>query len=189
MKHTTSTIFNRRVLKTVLSTAVALSIGLGVNSYADAASATSISTAKVLVPIAISKTRDLAFGSFAPGVGGTITVSTSGARTKSGTILSSIGVAPSAAQFAVTGDGVSTYSISFTNTPLASTATPGDVMPLAIFSDFTGGNATTGTVATNGGTLTAGAQTIYVGGTATVGASQPFHADYAANIIVAVEYN
>ena len=189
MNHTTSAILNRRLLKVVISTAVAFSAGFGVNSYADAATATSVASAKVLVPIAISKTRDLAFGSFAPGVGGTVTVSTSGARTKSGTILSNIGVTPSAAQFAVTGDGVSTYSISFTNTALASTATPGDSMALAIFSDFTAGNATSGSVATNGGTLSSGAQTIYVGGTATVSPTQAIHADYAANVVVAVEYN
>lgn len=187
MHRTISAVFNRRLLKIVFSTAVALSAGLGVNSYA--ATATSVSIAKVLIPIAITKTRDLVFGSFAPGVGGTVTVSTSGARTKSGTILSNIGVTPSSAQFAVVGDGVSTYSISFTNTALTSTGTPGDSMALAIFSDFTAGNATSGSVATSNGTLSAGVQTIYVGGTVTVGPTQPVHADYTANVVVAVEYN
>lgn len=180
--------FNRSVLKVALASAVVLGgAGIGINSYA--ASTTASATAVVLQPIAITKATDLVFGSFAPGVGGTVAVSTSGVRTASGAILSAITATPTAARFNVTGDGVSTYSISFTGTTatLASTGTPADTMAFAAASDLTAGNATTGNV--SAGTLSSGAQSIYVGGVLTVGAAQVPHADYTGSIAIAVEYN
>lgn len=175
-------------LALALTSALALGgAGFSVNSYAADTSASA--TATVIEPIAITKGADLVFGSFARGAGGTVTVSTSGARTASGTILSSITATPSAARFDVTGDGVSTYSISFagSSTTLASTGTPADTMAVAYASDLTGGNATTGNVSS--GTLSSGAQSIYVGAVLTVGAAQVAHADYTGSIAVAVEYN
>ncbi|MGS0743767.1 DUF4402 domain-containing protein, partial [Glaciimonas sp. GG7] len=168
---------------------VVLCAGFGVNSTA--APSTAATSATVLVPIAITKASDLAFGAFAHGAGGTVTVSTSGARTASGPILSSIGTTPTAAKFNVTGDGSSTYSVTFANTSttLASTSTPADSMALAIFSSFSGAGATTGDVSTGGGTLASGAQSIYVGGALSVSATQVAHADYTGSVAVAVEYN
>lgn len=175
-------------MNTALASAVALGgVGFGVNSYA--ASSTATATATVIAPIAITNARDLVFGSFARGAGGSVTVSTSGVRTASGPILSTIGATPAAAKFDVTGDGVSTYSISFTGTgtTLASTITPADTMAFAPASDLSAGGATTANVSS--GTLTSGAQSIYVGGVLTVGATQVAHTDYAGSIAVAVEYN
>lgn len=180
--------FKQRALKLALASVFSLgAAALGANAYA--ASTTATATATVLVPIGITKATDLVFGSFAPGAGGSVTVSTSGARSATGAILSSITATPSAARFNVTGGGASTYSISFTgtSTTLASTATPTDTMAFAPASDLTAGNATTGNV--SAGTLTAGAQSIYVGGVLTVGATQVAHADYTGSVAVAVEYN
>lgn len=184
-----NTSFNlkQRSLKLALVSAFALgSIGFGVNSYAAGASTTS--TATVITPIAITKAVDLEFGSFARGAGGTVTVSTSGARTASGTILSGVTNAPSAAKFDVTGDGVSTYSITWSGDTALTTGAggAGETMALARISDLTAGNATSGEVTS--GTLTAGAQSIYLGGTLTVGATQVAGA-YTGSVTATVEYN
>lgn len=153
-----------------------------------AAEATATSTATVITPIAITAPVNLVFGSFAPGTGGTVTVSTSGARTASGPVLSAVTATPTAARFNVTGDGSATYSIAIAPSASLSTggATP-DTMALATFSDLTAGGATTGNVTS--GTLASGAQSIYVGGTLTVGATQAASTAYAGTIAVTVEYN
>lgn len=180
--------FNRRALSAALASAVVLAgAGFGVNSYAATAAGTA--TATVLAPIAVTKASDLVFGSFAPGAGGTVTVSTSGARTGSGVILSAVTASPTAARFNVTGTGSSTYSIAYTgtDTAIASTLTPADTMAFTHVSDLTAADAITGTVTT--GTLTAGAQSIYVGGVLTVAAAQPAHDDYTGAVAVVVEYN
>jgi spore coat protein U-like protein len=59
-------------------------------------------------------------------------------------------------------------------------------MSMTKFSDFTGANATAG-IATSG-TLNGGTQSIYVGGTLNVSASQAA-GEYTGQITVTVEYN
>lgn len=154
----------------------------------NAAEATATSTATVITPIAITAPANLVFGSFAPGAGGSVTVSTSGARTATGAILSTVGNTPSAAKFNVTGDGSSTYSIAIApSASLSDGATTPNTMTLATFSDLTAGNVTSGNVTS--GTLTTGAQSIYVGGTLTVAAAQAASTAYAGTVAVTVEYN
>ena len=171
-------------IRTVAIRAFALGAAtFAVSSYA--ASDTATATANVIAPITITKAVDLVFGRFAPGAGGSVTVSTSGARTATGTILSTIGSTPTAARFNITGDANATYSIAIA--PAATLSDGTNTMALATFSDLTAGNATTGNVAS--GTLTAGGtQSIYIGGTLTVGAAQVAGA-YTGNIVVTVEYN
>ncbi|NMT62957.1 DUF4402 domain-containing protein [Marinobacter orientalis] len=151
------------------------------------ADATTQSSATVIEPIAITKAADLVFGDFAPGAGGTVTVSTSGARTAGGTILSTAGNTPTAAKFDVTGNADSTYSISLTAPASLSdgAATP-NTMALAVFSDLDASNTISGQVSS--GTLTAGAQSVYLGGELTVGAGQ-VAGTYTGDITVTVEYN
>jgi hypothetical protein len=152
-----------------------------------AAEATTTSTATVIEPIAITKAADLVFGKFAPGGGGTVTVATDGARTASGTILSAVGSSPTAAQFDVTGDADATYSIGWTGVSVLTDLVSSETMTLSKISNLIGGNTTSGEVAT--GTLSAGgAQSIYLGGTLTVGAAQAA-GDYAGDVTVTVEYN
>lgn len=152
-----------------------------------AASATTTSTATVIEPIAITKAADLVFGDFAPGAGGTVTVATDGGRAASGPILSTAGATPTAAKFDVTGDADATYSISYTAAASLSdgAATP-NTMALSVFSDLTAGGATSGTVSS--GTLTGGAQSIYLGGELTVDAAQ-VAGTYTGDVTVTVEYN
>ena len=179
-------IFSRNNFRhAVLASVVALGVFGASNGFA--AEATTTSTATVIEPIAITKSADLVFGSFAPGVGGTVTVSTSGARTASGTILSTVNGTSSVAQFDVTGEGTSTYSIAWSGALLTNTTGIGaETMVLTRTSDLTAGNITTGEVAT--GALTAGAQSIYLGGTLTVGATQVAGV-YTGSVTATVEYN
>lgn len=167
-----------------LSIAV-LAIAAVFSANSHAASDTATAGGTVIVPIQIADAANLSFGKFAPGAGGSVTVSTSGARTGTGVILSTIGSSPSAARFDVTGDANATYDISITAPATVSDGT--NTMALATFSDLTAANATTGNVTS--GTLSAGGtQSIYIGGTLTVGATQAAGA-YTGNISVTVEYN
>lgn len=171
-------------MKTLVVTTLALGAAVFA-SNSTAAEATATSTATVITPIAITAPVNLVFGSFAPGAGGSVTVSTSGSRTASGPILSAVTAPPSAARFDVTGDGSATYSIAIA--PSATLTSGTDTMALATFSDLTAGGATTGNV--TAGTLASGAQSIYVGGTLTVGATQAASTAYAGTVAVTVEYN
>jgi len=180
--------FKQQALRLALISTFALG-GATIGSYSFAAADTAVATGTVIVPIAIAKTVDLSFGKFAPGAGGTVTVSTSGARTVSGVIPSTIGSTITAARFNVTGEANATYSISHSGTAaLTNTTGAGaETMALTKYSDLTAGNATSGTAAS--GTLSAGgAQSIYVGGQLAVDAAQVAGV-YTGTVIVTVEYN
>lgn len=188
MKSGKFSIFNRRALNAALASTLALA-GMGLVGNAYAAAATSTATSTVIAPIAITAPVVLSFGKFAPGAGGTVTISNSGARTGTGVILSSTASTQTAARFDVTGEGSSTYAITHSGVTVLSGPTVSTVvqtMALAKTSDLTGANVTSGNVAT--GTLSAGAQSIYVGGVLTVGASQAA-GEYTGAVTVTVEYN
>ena len=159
----------------------------GVSIQSQAAQATATASGTVVAPIAIAVVANLAFGSFAPGAGGTVTVSTSGARTTTGPVLLS-GAPGTAARFNITGAPNTTYSISHSGTAvLTNTVGAGETMTLAKCSALTAANATSGNVIA--GTLdVAGAQSLYVGGTLTV-ASNQVPGLYTGNVIATVEYN
>lgn len=178
--------FKQFTLRAAMFAALA---GFGI--AAQAVEGTASATAGVITPISITKAADLNFGKFARGAGGSVTVSTSGARTASGTVLSTIGSAPTAARFNVGGDNNASYAITYPDTTtitLSDTATPTpNTMSMALVSDLSGAGAVTGTVAS--GTLSAtGAQSIYVGGVLTVNAAQAT-GTYTGSFRVAVQYN
>lgn len=174
----------QRNLKLALVSAFLLG-GATVSGQSFAATDSATATGTVIIPIAIAKITDLEFGSFAPGAGGSVTLSPNGTRTATGAILSTVGATLAAAKFDVTGEGSSTYSIAYTGTSAELTSGANN-MTLALVSDLTASAITTGTVTT--GTLTAGAQSIYVGGTLTVGAAQAA-GTYTGTVAVVVEYN
>ena len=174
-----------RIKRPLAALACALA-ALGASGHAGAE--TALAGATVLAPaVVLTKTADLSFGRFATGAAGSITISTSGVRTVSGGVLPAAGAAAmTAASFAVSGASGATYSITHGGvSALARSAGP-ETMPMTRFSDVTGANATAGNVA--GGTLNAGAQSIYVGATLAVGANQAAGA-YTGTISVTVEYN
>lgn len=155
---------------------------------AHAAQATATASGTVVAPIAITAATNLVFGSFAAGPGGTVTVSTSGARASSGVVLMGAGT-PSAARFDITGQASSTYSITHGGTAVLTntTGTGNETMALTKFSDLAGANATSGTVSS--GTLDgAGTQSLFVGGSLAVAAAQ-VPGVYVGTVIATVEYN
>lgn len=182
--------FKQRGVRIALAAfACAAAVISGPSSAVPTNSASATASGTVIAPITVSKVTDLSFGKFAPGGGGSVTISTSGNRTATGTILSTVGSAPTAASFTVSGDPAATYGISFGGAAILTNTTGGggETMTLTKISDLTGANATSGTVSS--GTLDGGgAQTIFVGGTLAVGASQ-VAGDYAGSVDVTVQYN
>lgn len=161
----------------------------GHSGQAFADKGTAIASATVIAtPVVLTKTADLSFGRFATGAPGSITISTGGVRTVSGGVLpsSSDGATMTAATFVVSGASGAAYSITHGGTTALSRTAGPETMAMTKFSAVTAANATDGTAA--GGTLNAGTQSIYVGGTLTVGANQAAGA-YTGTISVTVEYN
>ncbi len=172
-----------------ITTVAVRGLALGVvimATHSYAANAVAAAGATVIAPLAINKSANLSFGSFAPGTGGSVTVSTSGVRVADNTILSTANSSPTAAQFAVSGDPAATFDISVVaSTTLDDGA--GHSMALVTCSDLTGANTTSGNVAA--GTLSAaGSQSLFVGGTLSVAAAQ-MPGLYSGSIAVTVEYN
>lgn len=155
---------------------------------AHAISDTATASGTVVAPLAITAANNLAFGTFAAQTGGSVTVSTSGARTVGGAVLP-IGGTPGAARFDIVGVANSTYTIVLSgSTTLVNTTGGGaETMALTRTSSLTANNTTSGNVAT--GLLSAGGlQSLYVGGTLTVASGQVFGV-YTGTVIATVEYN
>jgi hypothetical protein len=154
---------------------------LGVTTFAQV-SATAITNATIITPIAITKTVDMNFGSIAvsPVNAGTIVLSSTGSGTKTGGVtLPAVTGTVTAAEFNVTGLGTSTYAITLPGT-ITLTGTPSGTMTVNAFEITPSGT----------GTLGAGAQTVTVGGTLNVGAAQAAGTyTNATDMTVTVNYN
>ena len=176
--------FNRGVVNAALASVVALaSAGVVGNAYAAAASSTATST--VITPIAIAAPVPLSFGKFSSRLAGTIKVDPNNAITVTGGVLSGTGATVTAARFDVTGDTVNTYSITHSGATVLTSGTVINDMALSKVSALTAIASTTNVTS---GTLTAGAQSIFVGGTLTVAANQ-VAGTYTGAVTVTVEYN
>ena len=142
---------------------------------------TTISIAQV--PIYISKNTDMNFGTIAASsAGGTVVLSVSGSRTASGgIILPSFTTTVTSAQFTVTGEVGYSYAITL---PSDFTLYESGVGPASMII-----NAFTSTPSVNG-ILTTGTETIFVGATLNIGASQtPGLYTNTAGFEVTVNYN
>ena len=140
----------------------AIGLAGALQSSVQAASTTATAAAVVATPIGIAKTVDMDFGGVAEdGSGGTVILATDGSRTVGGGATALSASPGAAASFDVTGEGANTYSIVITGDPVTLNS---------------GGNTMTATtfvtLPTPTGTLTAGAQTLLVGATLTLAASQ-----------------
>lgn len=127
-------------------------------------------SATVIVPLTIAKVTDLAFGKFASGTGGTVTMDTAGVRGNSGGVLLAAGGSEGAATFTVTGEPDSGYAITLPATTTLN-GPGGATMVLTLGSDTNAGGTITGNA--TAGTLNAGGtQTLSVGGSLAVAAAQ-----------------
>ena len=138
-------------------------LAITISSFAQV-SATATTTATIITPIAISKTIDMNFGNVAvsPTIAGTVVLTPAGTRTKTGGVtLPAVAGTVAAASFNVTGLGTSTYTITLPGT-ITLTGVPSGSMTVGTFVSNPSGT----------GALTAGAQTLTVGGTLNVGAGQ-----------------
>lgn len=136
-------------------------------------------TAVAQTPIATSNTQALAFGKFAAGSGGTITVGPSGARSAGGGVVLVSSGAGAAAQFSVSGDANATYAISLPADGTVSLTSGANSMAV---NTFTSSPSPTGTLGAGG------TQTLLVGATLTVGGNQPV-GSYSGAFDVTVNYN
>lgn len=130
-------------------------------------------------PIAIVNTQALAFGSFAAGSGGSVTVSAGGARSAGGGVVLLSAGAGSVASFSVTGDPNLTYAITLPANGVAALSSGGNSMALTA---FTSNPATTGVLSAGG------SQTLSVGATLGVSSNQAA-GSYSGSFNVIVNYN
>jgi hypothetical protein len=142
---------------------------------------TATATATIITPIAISKTVDMNFGNIAVNaVAGTVVLSPTGVRTKTGGVtLPIINGTISAASFTVTGLGSYTYTITLPSTPLIISSGANN-MTVTSFTSLPSGT----------GTLSGGSQALTVGATLNVGANQAAGTYTSASpFTVTVNYN
>ena len=152
-----------------------LALAMAGAGSAIAASINAVSTSSVVAPIKITKSADLAFGTFSSSdTGGTVTIGADNVRSITGDVTLMAGGTPKAAKFDVTGQAGLTYSIGVTATDLKS----GDnIMAVAPVSSLPSG-LLDGT----------GAQSFFVGGTVTVAANQAA-GEYTGSVTATVQYN
>lgn len=176
--------FKQTAIRLALASTFALASLTGGNVFA--ASASSTATTTIIAPIAVTAGAVLSFGKFSSLAAGTIKVEPDGTAAVTGGVTRGTGATSTAAQFAVTGDASNTYSITHTGDATLVHGSDGTkTMALAKVSALT---AATSTTNVSSGTLSAGAQTIFVGGTLTVGVSQ-LAGTYTGAVGVTVEYN
>lgn len=142
---------------------------------ANAADATGDATATIVAPLAISKTTDLGYGTVSPSAtAGTVTMTVGGTRTGDANVELLSTDTGSAALFAVTGEGTSTFS-----TTVDATVTMNGPSSATMSSTLVE-NAPTA--------LTGGTAAINVGGVLSVGANQTAGA-YTGTFNITVAYN
>ena len=144
----------------------------------NAQAAEGTATATVITPIAITAVNQLDFGKFAGFTGGNVVMTAGGSRSFTGTVVAGVN-AGNAASFSVTGDAGSTYAITL---PTSATLTgPGTDMVVGTF-------ISSPTVVAGGTLNGSGAQTLSVGATLVVPASQ-VAGNYSGTFDVTVAYN
>jgi hypothetical protein len=155
-------------------------VAFSLTAFGQGATVSANATATIIAPIAITNSTDLAFGNVAVSatLAGTVVLSPLGVRTPTaGVTLPAVTGTFSAATFSVTGSGASTYAITLPAS-ITLTGVPSGTMTVDNFTSNPSGT----------GALTAGAQTLTVGGTLNVGAAQAA-GTYTGTFNVTVNYN
>lgn len=154
------------------------------NVFAQASSdvATADASARIITPIDITKVDNLVFGNIAASSStGTVVIApdATGTRTSAGGVTPSVIGSYGSAEFTVTGEANSTYTISV---PSSVTISDGNSHSMTVNNFLTNEADLIGTFSPSG------SQTIYVGATLNVGASQAT-GNYTGSYAVTVAYN
>jgi len=164
-------------LRSIAALSVVATLGVVQSAHAQA-SATANGSATLVPAISLVNTTGLQFGLIVGGPGGTVAVGTDGTRTASGpSLMTNAGYPVTAAAFTVSGLANQGYSITL---PSTATLTGPGAATMTIGS-FVSNPSATGTI--GGG----GTQTLLVGATLTIGASQAV-GDYTGSFSVTVNY-
>jgi hypothetical protein len=163
----------RRIL---VATLLSLTAAVASAQAAGSATATASAFAKVITPIAITKTADLNFGTIISGPAGNVTVSPAGIENATGATVLNPNPNVSAALFSVTGEPSTAYSIAL---PSSISITNGaQSMTVSAFTS----NPTPGGVLSAGGS-----QALQVGATLAVATNQAI-GNYSGTFSVTVAY-
>ena len=166
---------------TKLFALAAVMFGFSLTSNAQSATSTSTTaSATIVAPIAIADGTELMFGNIiSDGTASTVTIAPDGARTATAGARFSTALPGTfgASSFVVTGEGNSTYAITLPIDGAISLAGPATSTAMTL-SSFT----------SVGGTLAAGTETLTVGATLNIGASQ-LPGAYSGTYTVTVSYN
>ncbi|MFV5696383.1 DUF4402 domain-containing protein [Flavobacterium sp. LB3P122] len=149
------------------------------------ASASAPTSTTIVAPIGITKTSSMTFGSFATGGAGTLVMTSAAVRSATGGVkLTTITGTPTAAAFAVTGQGSYGYDITLPASLTLTTAATGTTTTMLV-------NAFTSSLASGKGTLAAGGTDSFtVGATLNVAAGQVVGLyENATGFAVTVNYN
>lgn len=164
---------------------IAVALLFTCNAFAQpGVTAQATASATIVTPLAITKTVDMNFGNLAVNnTPGTVALSAALAptRTPGGGVTLMAGGTVAAATFTVTGLIGSTYSIVL--------PADGTVLLTGAGTDMTLTNFVSTPTVAAGGDLTTGTETLYVGATLNVGASQAAGTYTSANFDVTVNYN
>ena len=155
--------------------------GISISTFAQV-SATANASATIVTPLAISKTVDMNFGNVAvSATAGTVVLTPAGSRSLTGGVtLPTIAGTVAAASFNVTGANNYTYTITLPASALTITSGANTMS----VNSFTSNPATTGTLSATG------SQTLNVGATLNVSASQAAGSYISATpFTVTVNYN
>jgi hypothetical protein len=129
----------------------------------------------------IVSTQGLTFGKFAAGTGGTVTISTNGARSRTGNVILLASDTGTAAAFTVSdtdpANATLTYVITLPANDTVTISSGGNSMAVNSFVSNPSGS----------GMLSGGSQSVTVGATLTVGANQPA-GNYTGSFSVIVDY-
>lgn len=153
---------------------------------ASAQSDTATASAEIVDSISINNTTGLEFGQIAAGTGGTVTVAPNSNRSSTGGVILAGGTTETAASFTINGGANAGYAVTVPTSDVTLTHT--DTINTMVANSFTY-RAASALADNTAGTLDgAGADTVTVGATLTVSATQAAGA-YAGNFTVGVSYN
>ena len=143
-------------------------------------SATANAHATVLAPLTITAVTPLEFGTLASSAAGTVAITTGSVRSATGGVTL-MGGTPTAAEFDIVGTGSANYTVTLPTLPVVLTGSVSGTMNVT---------ALTTTIPAGANTLpVGGTATLLMGGTLTVGAAQPAGSyTNATDLTVTVNY-